>query len=194
MKVSKALEKHSLDEEEKKNTNKLFKDLYEDRDVYIDPDIADLVHTVNSRGVNTRESCSGTFSDHFDVGSLKNDVSFDELSSWMRKDAYISSCLPHAFLSTSAFMHSFQDDGSVLIQDGDDFYVNLFSDLSANLSDLDRYIRWNISVDSRSHYYSFSVPMKIKRYMLQESDSFEEFDNLQRKLIDTLEEAIVKYS
>lgn len=81
MKVSNALEKHSLDNKEKNNRNVLFKDLYEKRDVYIDSDISDLVRTVNSRGVTTRDSCSGTFSDHFKIESLSNDVLFDDLSS-----------------------------------------------------------------------------------------------------------------
>ena len=173
----------------------MFEDLLEDRDVYIDSDIADLVRTVNECGVTTFGSCSGTFSDHYDVESLRDEASFDEVSSWMTRNDYVSTSLPWAFLSTAPFMHSFRDDGSVVIENADKFYVYFRSELSVQPNDLaEEYLSWQIDVESRYPSYSFSVPMKVHRRMLTKSDSFEEFDSFQRELISGLEKAIVEYS
>lgn len=195
MNVESILGECALDVEEKHSRSILFEDLPEDRDAYIDSDIADLVRTVNECGVTTFESCSGTFSDHYDVESLRDEVSFGEVSSWMTRNDYVSTRLPWAFLSTAPFMHSFQDDGSVVIEDADEFYVYFPSELSVQPNDLtEKYLSWQIDVESRYPSYAFSVPMKVHRRMLMESDSFEEFDGFQRELISGLEEAIVDYS
>lgn len=195
MDTSELIRKSEITCADKGQKNVLFDDLNPNRedDVYIDSDIAPLVRTVNnSESMSTGESCSGTFSDHFDVELLREQSSFEQVSSFMYRDAgYVSARLPYTFLSTPAFLHSFNDDGSVLITDASKFYTALQSALTVKPASLDKHISWQVDLNLSTETYHFTIPMKIERYMLSEANSFDEYDSYTLELIDALENAVV---
>lgn len=192
--------KYVLDEEEKRNRQVLFNELdsggrREDLDVWIDKGMSSLITSMNfDANILTEECCSGMFRDHYNLDILTQEIPYNELKSEMYGNMY---SIPRyrPFLSCEPFMHSFEDDGRVVIKDAEDFYVYFVgSDLNIDVDGFERSISWDISVEPRIPSYNFVLPIKERYRVLHGVKDYDEYDSALSDLIQGLEDAIISHS
>ena len=189
-----------LDKDEKRNQQVLFDELNaegrrEDLDVWIDQGMSSLIERVNlDSGILTRECCSGLLRDHYDLETLRQDITYNELKSECHGNLYQTPrCRP--FLSCEPFMHSFKDNGKVSIEDAEEFYVNFVGgDLNIDVDGFEKYISWDVSVEPRIPSYNFVLPIKERYKVLHGVEDYDEYDSVLVDLIEGLSDAIISHS
>ncbi len=195
--ILKELDKYKLNKNEyKKEGTVFFNDLtvigYSDMEgVHVDEGMKDLVRELNyENDITTIETCSGKFSDHYNVDKLNEELPYNKL----KKNFDLCSdewLIPgQAFLAMEPIMH--HEINEDVVEVDREYYDNFKNNLRTNFEkDGDFYLEWRLNPDI-PYSYDFILDSMNSIRLINYSNSYVEFDELLQVAINDLKNTITK--